>query len=147
MKRPTRSNQGQSLVEMALILPLFFFVAVVFFHLLIAFHNAIELQVRTATIARDIAADEGSAGYMKDLLPPMNMLGQVLPPVFHRDSRLLAPWRSYRALETIKTSGHLIAVQMHIATLPRTIFKWMLPQTTLTYTAEFPQDPPVPAEE
>ena len=142
-------NAGQSLVELAFLLPFFCFAIVVYFQLLVLCHNAMVLQASAAHIARAIALSDGpqASSLTQDILAAARLLGRSMPPTIHRNSAPLNPWRPFKGLEVVKTPGGVITAEIRSVLGPKTMFRWALPLTLLTFTAEFPKEPPLPEEE
>jgi hypothetical protein len=145
-------TRGQSLVEMALILPLIFFVLLTYFQLLVTCHNAIVLQGMTAKAVRAEALREGSGtiNTLQALFSETSLLGNFVPPRSARDTALLNPWRPFKGLvpnQTIQTPGYLMSTRMTSSMLPKKLFIWRLPRVSLNFLAEYPKEPPIPGEE
>src|SRR5258708_7781315 len=101
---------GQSLVELALIIPLIFFVLLTYFQLVMTCHNAITLQAMVAETARANALQENDSTKvsLQALLRASQLLGKVIPPRSQRSTTILSPWRPFKGLECSQSRGYLL---------------------------------------
>jgi hypothetical protein len=138
---------GQALIELALILPLFFFAIFVYLLTLSLCRRAMVLQNAAGTSAQVAALVDKSA--------KSNFPNQAIPEVFLRvETRpriqqtveTLAPWRSFRGVSVLKTPGGLAKSEVSSVVFPRRLFGRLLPALQLSYEAEYPKEPSIPEE-
>lgn len=131
-----RRVDGQTLVEVALILPWLLLAVVVFAQVWCLCHNACAMQMGVFQYVRERLLSEVEV--MRELR------GQVTPPSFHVEHRMIQTWRPFPGSATVKTPGFLASVQGSVMQWKG---GWGLPPLRIVAFAEIPQEPPIPEEQ
>src|SRR5205085_2517411 len=107
-----RSSRGQTLVELALVLPCFCLGVFMAVQLICYCHNMIELE-RMAQLMIDRVTYQNYRA-TKPYYLFNSLWGRFVPPLCHFSTSLSKPWRPFSGLSTIQKEGRTF--QMHIET-------------------------------
>ncbi len=123
-------KKGQTLVELAVVFPLFLLTMTVLYQMLFLVHKKIRLNQSAAKILYQAAAEKqpagrGKAGLRKEALPS---------------------WRAYPGFGTLHAPGTLLSVQTAYRLSERSLLHWVVPGGTLHARAEAPMEPAIPGE-
>jgi hypothetical protein len=135
---------GQTLVEVALVLPLLGLAVAVAVQMIVFCHNMIALQMMAAKAARQISVESPR-------LPPppipSPLWGHVTPAVLRQSKQIVPSWLPFKGKSTVQSAGQLVLVQIKSQLLPGLGFGRVLPMLTQTATAETLFEPPRPSED
>ena len=140
-----RANDGQAIVEAALVLPLVCLAVVVIIQIIASCHNAVLLQRMAYERSRDLSF--GS---------PPSVMGIVQNPLWgrgahavpHRGTQILNPWRPFQTLLAphVDAPGHLTTIAYKSVLLPTLGFGRVLSILNQEADAEAFLEPPVPGD-
>jgi hypothetical protein len=138
-------QSGQTLVELAVVLPCFCLGIFMAVQLMCYCHNMIELQ-RMAQLAIDrVSYDNYQSGKTYSLFDSLwGRTSFSRPPPL---SDMPRPWRPFRGISTIREPGHFFHVHLDSVLMPGDGFSRVLPGVTQKSYAENFIEPPVPPEE
>jgi hypothetical protein len=135
--------QGQTLVEMAVVLPILGLAIAAGIQLIVFCHNMITLQLMAANAVRQISAES-------PMVPPDSMShllwGQTLVVVPKSSRQTIQPWRPFWGKSTVQSPGCLVLVTMQTTLLPGPGFGRFLPLVRQAAAAETLFEPPRPSE-
>jgi hypothetical protein len=137
-----QTNRGQTLVEVAAVLPLLGLAIAVALQLIFICVNKIELQVLAMKAARQISVDS-----RKRSPTPSSLWGRNTPTKQSTSTSTLRPWHPFKGPSTIKTPGYLTAVKVESRLLAAGAFGYILPNVDIVASAESPLEPPLPTED
>jgi hypothetical protein len=137
-------THGQTLAELALILPVFCSGLMVTVQLICFCHNMIELQ-RMAMVAIDHVSVENYRSERRHYWFH-SLRGHVTIPRASYKSEKLQPWRPFKGIATITEPGRLVKVRVSSDLLPRSGFGRVLAPVTQCAFAETMLEPRIPSE-
>ena len=143
MDRPT-SLQGQTLVELAVVLPCFCLGIFMGLQLMYYCHNMISLQRMATVVANRISIENYKDAYKYTWF--YSLYGNAMPPTIHYQSQVPASWKPFRGLSTVKERGRIVQVTVQSQLLPGLGFSRVLPRVTQDAAAEIFLEPPIPQE-
>jgi hypothetical protein len=137
-------EQGQTLVELALVLPCFCLGVFMAVQLMTYCHNMIELQ-RMAMVALHRVTIENYRDAYKHYWFH-SLYGNVTQPKDHYTSQVPSSWRSFHGESTIGDPGRLVQVTVKSDLLPGSGFSQVLARVTQSAQAETLLEPPLPED-
>jgi hypothetical protein len=137
-------NSGQTLVEVAVVLPLLGLAIAVALQLIFLCLNRIELQVLAAKAVRQISVESPRVA---PLVIPNPLWGRAMPPQQRSSPNAIQPWHPFKGPSTIQTQGSVAVVRVESQLLPMGGFGSVLAMVTQVATAETLLEPPRPAED
>jgi hypothetical protein len=141
-------NRGQSLVELAVVLPVLLLGIVVSSQLIVLCADEFVMQKRVWNAFRQ-ASLQGSAVLNASLVRPL--WGIPTPVIFHRSSEIPNPWRPFKAMpllgSTVQSPGYIVSFNVSSSLLPKYGIGWVLPAVPFQAGAEVPLEPEIPREE
>ena len=137
------AESGQSLVEMALVLPVLLFVLALAIQLIFYCHNMIELQ-RMAMVAGDRLTIENYKD-ARNYYWFNSLQGNFLTPKLHYKSEVVQ--RPFNGRSTVQSPGRLVLVWAESNLLPGFGFMSWLPKVSQEAYAEVLLEPPLPRDE
>jgi hypothetical protein len=140
-----REESGQTLVELALVLPCFCLGVFMAVQLICYCHNMVELQ-RMAQLMSDRISYDSYAD--NKVYKRFNSLwGHFLIPQIHFSRQAPQPWRPFRGISTVQNSGQLFGVSVKTDLLPGAGFSRVLDTVSQQGVAETFLEPPIPVED
>jgi len=140
----SRKSNGQTLVEVAVVLPLLGLAIAVALQLIFVFLNRIELQVLAAKAARQISVETPS---VPSIVIPNPLWGRATPPQQRSSTNAIQPWNPFKGQSTIQSTGYLAVIQIKSNLLSGGGFGSVLPNVAQYATAETLLEPPRPPED
>jgi len=136
---------GQTLVELAIVLPCFCLGVFMAVQLMTYCHNMIELE-RMAQLAIDRLNPDTYGERTKYSL--FNSLwGNFSPPQIRYSSEMPQPWRPFHGPSTVKQEGRFFNVKVSMLLMPGAGFSSVLDTVKQESFGETYLEPPVPQEE
>ncbi len=123
-RSPPLNSHGQSMVEMVLLLPVFFFLSALLFQGIYLGRDAIAVQEKVAERARQAALKEN--------------------PSSSNTREGIQPARRFKGVEVSRTYGFIERQEMHLLRRSITFFHWRLPAFSLHFTAVYPGESALP---
>jgi hypothetical protein len=139
-----RAQFGQTLVELALVLPCFCLGIFMAVQMMTYCHNMVELQ-RMSMVALHRVTIENYKDAFKHYWFH-SLYGNVTKPQDHFASQMPNPWRPFRGISTIKDSGRIVQVTVASDLLPGNGFRKVLARVTQTAQAETLLEAPLPED-
>lgn len=139
-------KRGQAMVEVAILLPMFFLLMLMCLQVFALCHNALLLQTSSESITRQIALGDSKTS-LATLSLYRRLAGSVTPQSLNRNSELLSPWRPFTGFSTVQTPGYWVSAGFSSTLLRHLFMGNLLSEAPLTFSAEWPSEPPVPEEE
>ena len=140
-----RRNKGQTLIEVAVVLPLVCLAIVVTVQMIAFCHNAVLLQKMAFQTSRDLSASMRTTPAWLIRNP---LWGRGAAPCPHRSTSILNPWRSFRTrlCPRVSDPGHVTTVDVDSVLLPTMGFGSDLMPLHQTASAEAYLEPPIPQQ-
>lgn len=136
---------GQTLVELAIVLPCFCLGVFMAVQLMTYCHNMIEME-RMAQLAIDRLNPDTYGNRTKYSL--LNSLwGNFTLPEIHYSSERPQPWRPFHGISTVKQEGRLFNVEVGMYLMPGAGFSRVLDTVKQVSFGGTYLEPPVPVEE
>jgi len=136
-----KANRGQTIVELALLLPALSFSVLVIVQFLVFCRNQLEIQ-HMAQIASDQVAPTTPAG--RAIYPQFNKLwGSHTLPDLNRTSAAISSWKPYRGVSTVTASAQLMTLDIESYLLPGPVIE-ALGLAKQHATAQALREAPVP---
>jgi hypothetical protein len=142
---PVRSNTGQALLEVAMVLPLLFLGIYTFAHIYALCKNTVELQYAAYVAGRQL-----SIQYSGDALVRAKVAAtpvrRATPPLPNVDTELFPHWHRLTFVDPYRQVG--VLKRITVRTFMKPVWGWHFflgPQSVLS-TAEFLQEPRMPEE-
>ena len=141
----SRSLRGQTLVELALVLPCFCLGVFMAVQLICYCHNMIELQRMVQVMADRVSYDNYRA--RKSYSRFNSMWGRFSDPWVHFSNDPVQPWLPFHGKSTIQEPGRFIRAYSESDLLPGQGFSRVLAKKTERAYAETYLEPPIPPED
>jgi hypothetical protein len=139
-----RQDRGQTLVELALVLPCFCLGIFMAVQLMTYCHNMIELQRMAQVALHRVTIENYKDAYKHYWFH--SLYGNVTLPRDRFTSQAPAPWRPFGGFSTIDDPGRIVQVTVTTALLPGRGFSQVLAKVNQTAQAETLLEPPIPGE-
>jgi hypothetical protein len=137
-------EQGQTLVELAIVLPLFCLGVFTTVHLGRVIHDAVEIQ-RMASVAAASVSLENYRG-TRSYYWLNSLIGDFSVPKISCTSEVVGGWRPFRGIATLKTHGRIVKATVGTTLFPGEGFTRVLPRVRYSASAETLLEPAVPEE-
>ncbi len=142
-----RNDRGQTLVELALVLPCFCLGVFMAVQLMTYCHNMIELQ-RMAQLAIDRVNPDTYQTRSESYTLLNSLWGNFSKPRIPRPrSQVANPWRPFNGLSTVKQEGRFYSVKVGTYLKPGNGFSKILDTVKQDSFGETYSEPPIPPEE
>ena len=139
-----QKTQGQTLIELALVLPCFCLGVFMAVQLIWYCHNMIEIQRMAALEIERVSLEHYEQKRQYSLFH--SLFGVVTPPRAQFQDPIPSPWRPFRGVSTIREPGRIISVKVLSDLLPGAGFSRVLSRTTQEAAAETLLETPLPKE-
>ena len=140
-----RNNRGQTLVELALVLPCFCLGVFMAVQLMTYCHNMIELQ-RMAQVMIDRITYKNYRS-SKIYTRPNSLDGKLTHPMAHFSTERVQPWRPFNGISTVDEEGRFFKVKVDTTLLTGNGFRGDLERVKQQAFAETYLEPPLPPED
>jgi len=138
-----RRQKGQTLVEVALVLPCVCLGVFMGVQLIYYCHNMIELQRMAALDIERISLEHFRSGGRHFLFE--SMFGPISPPMAKFEKKA-TPWRPFEGLSTLQAPGQIVSVEERSDLKHGAGFAGVFPQVTQRANAETLLETPLPED-
>ncbi len=146
-----QKSSGQTLVELALVMPVVLLLIFTGFQIVAACVNLVVLQTKVFQTSRRVSNHQRS---FPGLLG-FSLWGRAAFPRLQRSSQTLQPWRPFKrviglpvpVINTVHTPGYLVQLRLQSSLWPGMGITRMLPIVPLHVSAETILEPDPPAEQ
>jgi hypothetical protein len=140
------NRRGQTMVELALLLPLVIFFVATLVQFLLVVRIQVHLQQSVNRMVQSLAIGERApTAFAREATtyPSGSRLGFLVPfPKIMKEP--LRPWPAYPGNGTARTSGTLVSVELRYHLARRDLWAWMIPGGELRAWCALPKEPSVP---
>jgi hypothetical protein len=149
-----RCKSGQSLVELALALPVALLIVMAGMQLVFMARTRLALTGMAAEVARSASIGgntQATFGWEYGRLSAWDARRHLMSfgfflPTVSLQSRPIPRWRAYSGIHTLADTARLVTVDVGYYLRSRSILRWALPGRSLHVSAELPTEPLVPQE-
>ena len=146
-----QKSSGQTLVELALVLPVLVLLVFAGFLIVATCVNLVVLQTKVFQTARTVSKHQTSFPGLLGL----SLWGRARLPTLKRSSQTFQPWRPFKrvyapplpVISTIHTPGYLVQMHLKSTLWPGLGITRMLPTVPLHVSAETILEPDPPSEQ
>ena len=139
-----RAYEGQTLVELALVLPCFCLGIFMAVQLMTYCHNMVELQRMSMVALHRVTIENYKDAYKHYWFH--SLYGNVTKPQDHFASQIPNPWRPFHGKSTIQDTGRIVNVTVKCDLLPEKGFSQVLPRVSQSAQAEVILEAPLPED-
>jgi hypothetical protein len=143
------NRKGQTIVEMALLIPVVIFVFAVLYYMILLVRTEIVLRESALTIASKVAMGSPSIPAIAEEALKLEVInwrwGVLFPPSCHVKEPTIDQWQSYTGFGTVQTQSQMVQVDLLYILFPHAYAKYHIPLMTLHAHCELPTEPTVPS--